>query len=147
MAELDRFAAWAGAAVSVLSLSWQVLTWRRSRHKIQVLVTNQFRKSQDGLVDHFVVTKAINTGKDPIAVIGFGIKAGKSGSLMNFSLQHPSASFPSWLGQNESAEFSVLAEELRAVVELEDLRYRDLRTWVALSDGTSRNANKPVPLA
>lgn len=144
---LDRIAAWTGAIVSLLTLVWRASTWRRSRHKIRVLVSNQFFAAPNGQAAHFVTTRVTNTGKDAIAVSGFGVKVGRSGSAANFRLQPGSASIPTWLGQNETAHFHLLAEELRVLARQERISLKSFRTCVYLSDGSTKSANRSVPLS
>lgn len=144
---LDRIAAWTGAVVSLIGLAWRLITWRRSRHKIKVSVTNILYPKPGFAPLHFVKIKAVNTGPDQVTITNWGIKAKGSGEIGPFSRFPLTNSVPTSLGINEYVEFYVDSEALRGVNNEFKIPFKHMIPWVALSNDKKVHSKRAVPLA
>lgn len=143
----DRIAAWTGAVVSLLGLAWRLITWRRSRHKIIVTVTNILFPKPGFSPVHLVKIKAVNTGPDKVTITNWGIKAKNSGEIGPFSKFPLTNLVPAALGLNEYVEFYVDAEALRGVNIEYKIPFRHMIPWVTLSNDKRVCSRRAVRLA
>ena len=144
---LDRIAAWTGAVVSVLGLAWRLITWRVSRHKIHVTVTNIIIPNPGSEPTQLVRIKAVNSGPDRTMVVNWGVLAKGFGEI-GLMRQFPHTSkVPASLGQNEYVEFYIHAQDLRQLNANESIPFKRMIPWVELSNDQRIYCRRHVPIA
>ncbi len=140
--------AWIGALTGVAALVWQIATWRRSAHRVKVVVGNSFFTYPDGSVgDHLISVTAINRGAAPVTVTGWGIRMGDTKENANQLVAIPHATaLPHRLENGADANFFMVAEAMRQAHRDRHLSYSKMRPWVRLATGQQIFANRGLPL-
>jgi hypothetical protein len=144
---VDRIAAWTGAIVSVLGLAWRLITWRASRHKIHVNVTNIIIPNPGSDATQLVKIKAVNSGPDRAILVNWGVLAKGFGEIALMRRYPHTSKVPASLGQNEYVEFYIYAQDLRQLNEDESIPFKRMVPWVELSNGQRTYCRRHVPLA
>ncbi len=144
--DIDRVAAWTGAIVSFLSLTWNMATWKSSRHKVKIKLTNVLYKDGSGKNVHLLCITCTNSGKDPISVTNWGIRLLPDKQLGNFRPHPWSSKVPSEISNVTNARFFVHADELWEICQDQRMSTAKLRPWIELSNGSTVSSKKRVPL-
>lgn len=142
----ERVAAWTGAFVSLATLTWTIVSWRMSRHKIKVFVTN-ILDARPGLEPlHLIQIKAVNVGLDKVAITNWGVLARGLGEIAIFN-RHPSSNVvPATLNQNEYVEFYFYADALRDLNSDSGVSFKKMFPWVELSNNKRVFSKTSIPL-
>jgi hypothetical protein len=135
-----------GVVLGVLSLGWQAWTWARSGPVVKVEASSSFPIYDGHMGEHHVSVKAINRGRAPATITGWGIGFPDGGGLFVPTQLSWSTRLPHRLEPHSSAEFHVEAEEVRRTAHQKGVPYDKLKPWVRLADGTTVES-KGVPLA
>ncbi len=136
-----------GLLIAATSFTWSIATWRKSRHQVSVSVDNIVFVGLDTAEGHLIQVTVINKGRDPISVLGWGISLPRGENIAIIDAHPLSARLPSLLGTNTRAVFFVEAVELQRIASEKNLRFRQMKPWVNLSNGQKVFATKSVPLA
>lgn len=141
-------AAWVGALAGVGALLWQVLTWRRSSHRVKVstaiAVTDIGRMPGDAEV--YVTVEARNLGSSSVDITNWGIAlARRENAWVNTPIPI-STVVPHRLEAGAKATFYFPEPALRDAHATRKVPYTRMHPWVQLATGKTVRANRPVRL-
>lgn len=128
--------------LSVVSLTWQVATWRRSGPVVKVLVSQSLPIYGNDAGDWHTGVTAQNTGRSPITVTSWGLRFpdGKTGTMTR-NLPW-SASLPHRLEPGADASWFIPTDDVRGMCAERGFRYHDLTAVVTLADGRTIAARR-----
>jgi hypothetical protein len=135
-----------GGIAGIASFIWQIVTWRRSTHRVIVSRSRAWFGYPNGNTsDELVCVSAANTGSAAVTVVGWGIQMGRGGKHLNvMSPLAGSTPLPHRLESGSSMNVHVGAAEIvNASVELA-VPYSRMRPWVRLGTGEQVFAKKSV---
>lgn len=129
--------------VSVISVSWQVWTWRYGGPVVKVTTSLGFTIDDPGL--EFIVITVSNAGRSPVTVTGYGLALPDKGG--NFVPVRPlpiTPRLPHRLEAGADASFHLLRDEVRGTVAKNCGGTADLRAFATLGTGQTARAKKPL---
>ena len=135
-----------GGVAGIASFIWQVVTWRRSTHRVVVSRSRAWFGYPNGSTsDELVCVSAANTGSAAVTVVGWGIQMGRGGDNLNVtSPLVGSTPLPHRLESGSSMDVHVDASHIvNASVEL-GVPYSRMRPWVRLGTGEQGFSKKAV---
>lgn len=128
--------AWVGALTGVAGLIWQVLTWRRSTHRVRIRAANSYFTYPGGeLGPPQVCVDVRNAGSGAVTIETWGISGAGGGTLVPIQPHPQSASLPHRLESGSSASFYIDADALRRHSAERGVAFRRMRPWVRLGTG------------
>jgi hypothetical protein len=133
--------------VSLFSLGWQVVSWRRTGPVIVVKSTNAFPAYGSSVGDHHISAEATNRGRAPATIEGWGFELPDGRSIVPNGEQLPGvASLPHRLDPFTSASWYILAADIRRVAEEQGVHPSLLRPFVLVAGQGKKIGKKGVPL-
>ncbi|GAB3081232.1 hypothetical protein [Micromonospora schwarzwaldensis] len=125
--------------MSSITLTWQIISWRRTGAVVKVTAKLGFVPGLDG---NFVVIEASNSGRTAVTVTGYGLKCPDGGNLIQFDRVPLSAEIPHRLEPGAEASWLMPIENVQAVCAERGVRYQDVVAWVRLGSGGTVMARK-----
>jgi hypothetical protein len=141
---LTDIAAWIGALSGVAALAWQIVTWRKSPHKVVVSSAHAFFGYNDGTMsDPLIAVTARNVGNAPVTIVSWGVALGKQNAQV--TSPHPgSTEIPHRLEPGSAADLHMLTSELEKHHKEFGIPYKKMRPWVRLGTGRTVFARKGI---
>lgn len=140
-------AAWIGALAGVTALAWQVLTWRRSTHRVKVFTSNAITDvATPGRAEHYVAVEARNLGSSAVEVVRWGIALPRRRNMWMTNSLPISARLPYRLEPGASTTFYVEGDAVREAQRQHGVPFRGMRPFVELGTGQRVHATRAVPL-
>jgi hypothetical protein len=135
-----------GGLAGVASLVWQMVTWRRSTHRVTVVPSRAWFGYPDGTTsEELVCVSAHNTGSAAVTVVGWGIEMGRGGQDLNVtSPLVGSTPIPHRLESGSSMDVHVQAYHVIEATTDQRVPYAKMRPWVRLGTGEKVYSKKPV---
>lgn len=135
-----------GGLAGVASFIWQMVTWRRSTHRVKVSTARAWFAYPDGKTsDEMVSVSAHNTGSGAVTVVAWGIEMGRGGQSLNVtSPLVGSTPLPHRLDSGSSMDVHVQAHHVVEASANYGVPYSKMRPWVRLGTGEQVYAKKRV---
>lgn len=127
-------------AMSSVTLSWQVWSWRQSGPVIGVTANQALPTYDHGAGDWHIQVTARNTGRAPVQVASWAFALPNDRSII---VQRPaswSTPLPHALPNGSSASWYVPTDEIKRQCAEIGVRYQDLRAVVSLGTGVTVKA-------
>ncbi|MFI6026541.1 hypothetical protein [Amycolatopsis magusensis] len=121
--------------MSVLALSWQVWTWRRSIPRLEVSVAHGTPVFTGAVGRSHTIVEVANQGQADAAVTSFGFELPNGLTLEAPRTAAWSSSLPAHLGPNETAGWHVPTASILEICHERDVDHRELRAWVDSAKG------------
>jgi hypothetical protein len=128
--------------LSCVSLSWQIISWRRSGPRVLVNAHQSFLVYDRGVGDPMVSVTARNTGRAATTVTSWSLEFHAGGGLAMTRQLAGSSSLPHRLEPHSEATWFVETEVIKQECAQRGLHYRDLRAVVNLASGQKVKARK-----
>ena len=125
-----------GTVLGILNLFWNMRTWRLSGPVVAVTVNNAFPTYGRDIGEHHVGINAANTGRAPVTVAGMGIELPSRENMLIIEPTAFSTPLPHRLEPGSSADFYILADQVRKIARERGYSPGQLRPWVSLADGS-----------
>lgn len=131
----------AGLALSVVSLGWQLLTWRLNGPRVEIAVEAALPAFGAELGEDHVLGTIRNVGRAPVEISAWGVSvSGKNLMLINES-QIPNPPMPETLAAHHSLKVHVLAPIVRqALIQVAGDTTTPAMLWVELGNGRKAHA-------
>ena len=130
--------------LSLASLAWQVVSWRRSGAVVSVTATQTLplygNRNQPG--DWHVDVTARNSGRSPITVNSWGLRMPNGQTMVMPGNLSWSASLPHRPEPGANASWFIATEDVKRTCAEHGVRYQDLVAYVKLADGRTINAGE-----
>lgn len=135
-----------GGLAGVASFIWQIVTWRRSTHRVIVSRSRAWFGYPNGATsEELVCVSAANTGSAAVTVVAWGIQMGRGGQNLNVtSPLVGSTPLPHRLESGSSMDVHVQAVHVIEASVNHGIPYSKMRLWVRLGTGEQIYAKKPV---
>jgi len=142
---MTLFIAIAGVALGLVSLVWQIVTWRSSGPNLTVTCAEAFPVGPD--FDRpvpFISVEATNRGRmaAPVASVGWEVRKGQT--MVPTEWANWSDPLPTSIAPHDSASWAYPAEVLRGDMERHGIQ--EVRAFVRTSTGDRLRAKKPITL-
>jgi hypothetical protein len=128
--------------LSVVSIAWQVKTWRESGPVVQVTANQAFLTYGPEISDPHVDVTATNKGRAPITVKSWGLELPGGQHMAMLEYSRMSASLPHRLEPGADASWYVETKTVTEKCASEGVRYQDLTAYVTLGDGRTVKARR-----
>lgn len=139
----------AGGLAGVVSLAWQITTWRRSGHNVRVTTAQAWFGYPTGTVSNdMLAVTARNVGSAAVTVVGWGIEL--PGTRENLTVLQPivgSTPIPHRLEPGDELCVHVAAEDLRIARVERRTEFAQMRAWVRLGSGERIYARRGVQVS
>lgn len=133
--------------LSVLALGLQAWTWKRNGPVVAVSATNAITAPIPyGEPEHYVQVSAINQGRAPVTVSGWGFALPGGDDYVQFRPVGFATSLPHRLEPHTRADFFIEAHHLRQIAAERRIEFANITPWVRLQTGRTVKARKGVPL-
>lgn len=135
-----------GGLAGVVSLIWQIATWRRSTHRVKVTTARAWFGYPNGSTsEELVSVSAHNTGSAAVTVVAWGIQMGRKGPSLNVtSPLIGSTALPHRLDSGASLDEHVQAVHVVEASAKYNVPFAQMRPWVRLATGEQVYARKRV---
>jgi hypothetical protein len=128
--------------LSVASLTWQIVSWRRSGSVVTVRVAQFFPVYDQGLGDLYTSVTAHNSGRAPVTVTGWGLRLPSGGTIVMTRNLPWFSPLPYRLEAGAEGSWAISTDDVRASCAEHNVRYQDLRPFVKLGDGQTVTAKR-----
>ena len=118
--------------MSSITLTWQIVSWRRTGAVVKVTAKLGFVPGLDGM---FVVIEASNSGRTAVTVTGYGLRHPNNHDLIQLDRVPLSAELPHRLEPGAEASWLMPMENVKATCAERGIRHQDLVGWVRLGSG------------
>src|SRR3546814_712746 len=128
------------------SLGWQAWSWRSNGPVVKVNVSNAVTDAVTGQPEHYVVVEAVNKGRAPATITGWGIGMPGGGNVHKMVPLRISDSIPHRLEPHSKASFFIEGDALRDVHRDRGIPFTKMTPWVDLASGKRVRCKKTVQL-
>jgi hypothetical protein len=128
--------------MSAASLGWQVITWQKGGPVVDVTVSTSMPTYGDRVGDPHVTVTAMNTGRSPVTVNGWGLRCPDGQNMVMINNLAWSTPLPHRLEPAADGKWHIVTEDVRKQCEARGIRYQDLVAYVNLADGRTVDAGK-----
>lgn len=126
--------------LSCVSLTWQIVSWRRSGPRVVVNASQSFPVYDHGLGDQMVAVTARNKGRAATTVMGWSLEFPNGDNLIMQRQLPWTPSLPHRLEAHSEATWFIATDEVRQECAQRGVHYRDLRAVVNLASGEKAKA-------
>jgi hypothetical protein len=126
-----------GGLAGIVSLVWQIATWRRSSHNVKVTTSQAWFTFSDGTFSEDMLAVTIfNTGSSAVTVTGWGIEMESHGASLNVIAPIPgSTPLPHRLESGAEMNVHIRAQDLRNAHGERKVPFKQMRAWARLATG------------
>jgi hypothetical protein len=124
-----------GAITGVPSLGWQVYIWSASGPRVRVEIANAFPVYGSTMGEHCFSVKAINDGRAPAVIQGWGLRAPNGQDLVVINPLPFSEKLPSTLDPGSSTTYFIEASDVSKMCKELNVAVADMAPWVRLATG------------
>lgn len=128
--------------LSVVSLGWQMWSWRRSGPVVKVTTGHAYPVYGGDVGDHYIYVQANNTGRAPVEVTGWSLQTLNGGSIVQVHPISLSSPLRHTLGPGAEASWFMRWDELDQRCGELGVRVKDLRAQVKLGNDVVVRARK-----
>jgi hypothetical protein len=118
-------------------LIWQIATWRRSAHNVQVKTSQAWFTFPNGTFsDDMLAVTIFNIGNSAVTVTGWGIEMSRKGESLNVITPITgSTPLPHRLESGAEMNVHVRAQDLRDARAERGVPFSQMRAWARLATG------------
>lgn len=128
--------------LSIVSLSWQVWSWRRSGPVVTVKTGHAYPTCGSQVGEHHIYVRAHNSGRTPVQVTSWSLEAPGKRSIVQVRPVSFSTPLPHTLPNGAEAQWFMLGDALDAQCAEMGVRVEDLRAVVNLGTGQAARARR-----
>lgn len=125
--------------MSSITLSWQVVSWRRTGAVVKVTARVAFVV---GNPVSLVSVKARNSGRTAVTVTGWGFRFPAGDGIVQAQPLPISAEIPHRLEPGAEASWFMELDAIKETCAAHGVRHQDVVAWVDLGSGRTVKANK-----
>lgn len=126
--------------LSCVSLTWQIVSWRRSGPQVVVDASQSFPVYDHGLGDQMVAVTARNKGRAATTVMGWSLEFPNGDNLIMQRQLSWTPSLPHRLDAHSEATWFIETDEVKRECAQRGVHYTDLRAVVRLASGVKVKA-------
>ncbi len=148
MSSAPAYVSYLGAATGILSLLWQIVSWRRSGSRVRVASKHALPILPRGPDSWYLTVEARNAGRLAVTVDSWGFSMGRRrGNIVPLRHEPWFDRVPLRLEPGASATFGMPADEVRRLAQEQGVSLAQLKPWVSLGDGSRVVSRRSVPLS
>jgi hypothetical protein len=138
-----------GGLAGIVSLVWQISTWRRSAHNVKVKTSQAWFTYPNGTFSEDMLAVTIyNTGNSAVTVTGWGVEMEPQGDSLNvISPVVGSTPLPHRLESGAEMNVHVRAHDLRDAHAERKIPFSQMRAWARLATGRRVFAKRGVQVS
>ncbi len=135
-----------GGLAGIVSLVWQISTWRKSAHYVNAKTSQAWFAYPNGTFNEDMLAVTIfNTGNSAVTVIGWGVEMEPQGDSLNvISPIAASTHLPHRLESGAEMILHVRAQVLRDAHAERNVPFSQMRAWARLATGRRVLAKRGV---
>ena len=126
-----------GGLAGIVSLLWQIATWRRSAHNVKIKTAQAWFTFPNGTFsDDMLAVTIYNTGSSAVTVTGWGVEMSPRGESLNVITPIVgSTPLPHRLESGAEMNVHVRAQDLRDARAERSVPFSQMRAWARLATG------------
>ncbi len=135
-----------GALSGVGALAWQIVTWRRSGHRVRVTRTRVYiLNTVDTSSNELLCITARNVGTSAVSITGNGISFGRRAGGLYFGPMAESTTLPHRLEPGAEANFFAPAAGVQDAARRHQIELDRLRVYVTLATREQIQGKRGLP--
>ncbi len=128
--------------VSAASLTWQVVSWKRSGPVVRVTANQSLPIFDHGPGDAHVAVTARNSGRAPVTVTGWGLRFPDGQTFVVMHELPWSTPLHHRLDAGAEGSWMVSTQEVKRECAARGVRHQDLTAFVRLGNGRTADARQ-----